>query len=193
MCDRWKWRRLCLTRLTKISTDAIFLCRTTIDHSLSAGAMLTLDVGKAFDKVNHYKLFVSLFKAGMPICFVLWLANWSSKLFVAVKWNDNLSYWFWVSSAVRLGSVLSPALFTVLVNVFTVHITSADLGCYINRTIVSYVLYADDVILLSVSVNVLQRMLNIVSRTAESLLLQFNAKTSTCIAFDQRHPRSYPN
>jgi len=46
-----------------------------------------------------------------------------------------------VSSAVRQGSVLSPALFTVFVNVFIVCMRFADLGCYINRTTVSCVAY----------------------------------------------------
>ena len=114
-----------------------------------------LDFSEAFDKVNHYKLFVSLIKAGVPVCFVQLLANWYSKLFVAVKWNGSLSYLFSVSSGVRQGSVLSPALFTVFVNVFIVCIRSADLGCYINRTTVSCILCADDIILLSASVNVL--------------------------------------
>ena len=104
-------------------TDAIFLCWTTIDHFIQRGSNLyaaAIDVSKAFDKVNHYKLFVSLIKAGIPICFVQLLANWYSKLFVAVKWNGSLSSWFSVSSGVRQGSVLSPALFTVFVNVFIV-------------------------------------------------------------------------
>ena len=176
-------------------TDAIFLCRTTIDHFTERGSNVyaaALDVSKAFDKVNHYKLFVSLIKAGIPICFVQLLMNWYSKLYVAVKWNGSLSYWFSVGSGVRQGSVLSPALFTVFVNVFIVCIRSADLGCYINRTIVSCVLYADDIILLSASASVLQRMLNIVSQTAESLLLQFNAKKSTCIAFGPKIPKKLP-
>ena len=101
-------------------TDAIFLCRTTTDHFAERGSNVyaaALDVSEAFDKMNHYKLFVSLIKAGVPVCFVQLLANWYSKLFVAVKWNVSLSYWFSVSSGVRQGSVLSPALFTVFVNV----------------------------------------------------------------------------
>ena len=101
-------------------------------------------------------------------------------------------YWFSLSSGVRQGSVLSPALFTVFVNVFIVCITSADLGCYINRTVVSCVLHADDIILLSASVNVLQRMLNIVIQTAEALLLQFNVKKSTCIALGPKIPTKLP-
>jgi len=70
--------------------------------------------------------------------------------------------------------VLSPVLFAM----FVLSIRSADLGCYINRAIVSCILYADDIILLSASVNVSQRMLNVVSQAAKSLLLQFNSKKS---------------
>jgi len=44
----------------------------------------SLDVSKAFDKVNHFKLFHSLINAGMPLCMILLLANWYDKLFVTV-------------------------------------------------------------------------------------------------------------
>jgi len=48
---------------------------------------------------------------------------------------------------------------------------------------VSCILYADDVILLSASLTVLQDMLHIVHRTASELLLEFNVDKSYGIAF----------
>jgi hypothetical protein len=39
-----------------------------------------LDISKAFDAVNHFKLFTSLFEAGIPIWIVNILANWYAKL-----------------------------------------------------------------------------------------------------------------
>ena len=92
-------------------TDAIFLCRSTVDHFTERGSNVyaaSLDISKAFDKVNHFKLFHSLITAGMPLCLILLLENWYDKLFVAVRWNGSFSYWFAVRSGVRQGSVLSP-------------------------------------------------------------------------------------
>ena len=68
-------------------------------------------------------------------------------------------------------------------NIFIVIIRNRDLGCYVNRSLVSCILYADDVILLSASLIVLQEMLHIVHLTASELLLQFNVDKSYDIAF----------
>jgi len=120
--------------------------------------------------VNHYKLFVSLLEAGVPLCIVVLLADWYSKMFVTVKWNGCLSNWFPVHSGVRQGSVLSPNLFTVFMSIFIFNIINYDFGCYVNRSLVSCILYADDVILLSASLTVLQNMLNIMHSTCNRFL-----------------------
>jgi len=141
-------------------TDAIFLCRSTIDHFTERGSNVcaaSLHISKAFDKVNHFKLFHSLITAGMPLCLIVLLENWYDKLFVAVRWNGSFSYWFAVMSGVRQGSVLSPGLFAVFMNLTIKRVRYADLGCYVNRSLVSCVLYADDIIFLSASLSVLQK------------------------------------
>jgi len=177
-------------------TDAIFLCRSTIDHFTQRGSNVyaaSLDISKAFDKVNHFKLFQSLVNGGIPLCLILLLANWYEKLIVAVRWNGNFSYWFAVRSGVRQGSVLSPGLFAVFMNFFIASVRYADVGCYVNRSLVSCVLYADDIIFLSASLAVLQKMLDIATITAETLLLEFNTKKSVCIAFGPRIPDQLPS
>ena len=71
----------------------MFLCRSTVDHFTHRGSNVyaaTLDIKKAFDRVNHYKLFVSLLKVGVPLCIIAVLADWYSKMFVMVKWNGFL-------------------------------------------------------------------------------------------------------
>jgi len=153
----------------------------------------SLDISKAFDKVNRFKLFHSLINAVMPICIILLLASWYDKLFDTVRWNGSFSYWFAVRSGVRQGSMLSPGLFAAFMNLFIVCVRHADLGCYINRSLVSCVLYADDIIFLSASLKVLQKLSDIATETAETLLLEFNTKKSVCIAFGPRIPRSLPS
>jgi len=76
----------------------VFLCRSTTDHFTHRGSNIyvaTLDIKKALiDRVNHYKLFVSLLRAGGPLCVVAILADWYSKLYVTVKRNGCFSNWF---------------------------------------------------------------------------------------------------
>ena len=70
-----------------------------------------------------------------------------------------------------------------LLHYFIINIRNQDLGCYVNRFLVSCILYANDMIQLSASLSALQEMLNIVSLTAKELLLDFNVDKSHCIAF----------
>ena len=91
------------------SANAIRLFRSTVDHYSSKGSTVytaTLDISKAFDMINHYKLFDSIIKAGIPGWNIDLLVYWYSKLTVKVRWNGNLSHSFIVQSGVRQGSCL---------------------------------------------------------------------------------------
>jgi len=64
----------------------VFLCRSTIDHFTHRGSnvyVATLDIKKAFDRVNHYKLFVSLLGAGVRLSFIfcVLLPTWRINVF----------------------------------------------------------------------------------------------------------------
>ena len=143
--------------------NAIFAMRSTMDYFSDRGSTVftaALDVSKAYDRVQHFKLFSALLRAGMPKNIVCLLADWYSKLFVAVRWNNSYSNLFKVGSGVRQGSSLSPALFNVFINKIIIDLKILELGCYINRTWIGCILYADDIILLSASLTSLQVMLN---------------------------------
>ena len=54
-------------------SEAIFTLRSTIDYFNANGSAVyvaALDISKAYDKVNHYKLFSSLISAGLPKWFI---------------------------------------------------------------------------------------------------------------------------
>ena len=145
-----------------------------------------LDVSKAFDNVNHYKLLTSLLKAGFPGWIVRLLVNWYDKLVVSVHWQGSLSDPLIVQSDVRQGSSLSPAIFNIFINAFIVKLHETNSGCYINGEFVGCVMYADDIILISASVNGLQTLLNGCHTVRLDLLLKFNCVKSTCIAIGLR-------
>ena len=72
-------------------TDAIFRLKTTVQHFVNKGSsvfLVSLDMSKAFDKVNHYKLFSALLTAGIPVAIIDVLCDWYSKLHSAVRWNN---------------------------------------------------------------------------------------------------------
>jgi len=98
-------------------------------------------------------------------------------------WNTCILRWFIVRSGVRQSGFLSPVLFTVCANLFIGELRASGLGCYIFDMFVGCIMYADDIILLSGSLNDLQSMLNVCDNVSSQLLLKFNTNKCKCVAF----------
>lgn len=164
-------------------SNALFAFRTTIDYFIDRGSTIyaaSLDISKAFDRVNHLKLFESLSRTGLPSWILVILINWYGKLSVVVRWKSALSQSFRVSCGVRQGSSLSPSIFNVLMDLFIIKLRAENTGCHVGNQFLGCILYADDIILLSASVSGLQNMLNCCSYVSDELLLSFNCSKSCC-------------
>jgi len=155
--------------------------------SVSAVYAAALDVSKAYDCVQNFKLFTALLHAGISRNVVYLLADWSSKLFIVVRWNDAFSIPFKISSGVRKGSSLKPSLLNVFTNKVIMDLKRLHLSCYVNKTCIGCVLHADDMILLFASLSSLQTMLNRVCSTVCELNLNITCSKLTCIAFGPHH------
>ena len=110
--------------------------------------MAALDATKAFDRVNHIKLFHRLLDNGMPVFVVKLIANWYSKNMATVRWNNHHSEFSHVKSGVRQGGVLSPTLFNIYIDTIVDALVKSDLGCHVMGQYMGCLLYADDLILL---------------------------------------------
>jgi Reverse transcriptase (RNA-dependent DNA polymerase) len=70
--------------------------------------LCTLDVSKAFDKMNHHGLFIKLMNRLMPLTLSSALEDWFGCSYTFVKWIDSASFSFKLAIGVRQGGVLSP-------------------------------------------------------------------------------------
>ena len=125
------------------SVDAIFTLRSTIEYFVDRGSSVyiaSLDIRKAFDRVNYYKLYKSLLDYGVPVIVVDILCNWYSKLKYYIKWNGKFSHQFAARSGVRQGGCLSPAVFNVFMNVFIKSLKCQRAGCCISSLFVGCIL-----------------------------------------------------
>ena len=112
-----------------------------------------IDLSKAFDKVNHHALFIKLMKKHIPVILLELLEFWLTNSWSCIKWCDVFSPFFKICFGVRQGSVLSPFLFALYLD---------DLFDGRNNGRNSFVvLYADDILILDLSVSELQRLLYI--------------------------------
>ena len=114
--------------------EAIFSVRNVIETFISNGSTVnvcTLDLSKAFDRMNHYALFLKLMKRHVPGKILSILELWFSVSVSCVKWDGQLSRFFRLEAGVRQGGVLSPTLFSIYIDGIIDRVKSTNVGCYI--------------------------------------------------------------
>ena len=105
----------------------------------------------------------------------------------SVKSNDNLTQFFNLTKGVRQGCPLSPLLFNVYVNdIFSIIDSSTKCPVFINKgDNINALMYADDLVLISHSVEDLQTKLNKLTKYCEQWKLQINTKKTKCVVFNR--------
>ena len=78
--------------------------------------MCAIDISKAFDRLNHFGLFIKLMDQLLPVNVLLLLEDWFGKCFTCVKWDSLSSCMFQLTRGIRQGGVLSPYLFALHVD-----------------------------------------------------------------------------
>ena len=133
------------------SSRAIFLLQDSADYFLANGSSVfaaSLEIKKAFDRVNHFKLFPSLIKSHIPKWTILLLVNFYGKLFLCAI--EICSVFLLISESAggggRQGNALSQALFNMFVNEFIVKLKNCKAGCVINGLFAGAIMYPDDLI-----------------------------------------------
>ena len=170
------------------TTMCTFMVLETIEYYKSRGSnvhVVLLDASKAFDRVNYIKLFDKLLSKGMCPLTVRLLLNMYTKQKLQVKWNNRLSLKFDVTNGVRQGGVLSPLLFSLYVDDLLEKLKNNGIGCHIGHHFVGAFGYADDLILLSPSVQDMEKMIKICEEYADEHNILFNGKKSMYLVFGE--------
>ena len=182
------------------TTMCTWLAIETIDHFLrNDGEVYScmMDMTKAFDMVQHSKLFRKLLEVNLPVIFIRLLMVMYFLQYANVRWNNLISEAFPMTNGVKQGAVLSALLYCVYVNGLFHKLRSQKAGCWIGSTFLGILGYADDNLLLAPSRHALQEMLETCENYAKEHNLQFStnenpAKSKTkCLAY-LKSPRTVP-
>ena len=148
-----------------------------------------MDMKKAFDMVKHGTLFRKLIEKNVPPIYLRLLLVMYRTQSAKVRWNGEFSDAFSISNGVKQGAVLSAVLFCIYINDLIQELRKSREGCWVNGGYVGIVVYADDIALLSPSMDGLQNMIDRCEQYARLHNLTFSthenpAKSKTkCMAF----------
>ena len=145
-------------------TKAIYTLRSTAEYFIENNSTVNLcsiDVSKAFDKTNNCVLLLKLLEKNVPQNFILMLYFWFDKIFIMVKWKSTCSYRVKLSAGIRQGGILSPYLFSVFVGRMLIKLKKSKLGCHISGQCLNAIMFADDVLLMSITLRDLQKIINL--------------------------------
>ena len=119
--SRIGFRLHAVSLVLKLSTarKCVFILKELIRYYIEHGSCMYvtyLDASKAFDRVNHQKLFAKLIEGGAPRWCIRILCHWYCNQLLCVRWESVVSDFFPVNNGVRQGGIMSPLLFNFYVN-----------------------------------------------------------------------------
>ena len=149
-----------------------------------------LDASKAFDRVDHLKLFDKLDKRGVPGYIINLLIFWYVNQTMCVKWGNSLSELFYVTNGVRQGGILSPYLFSIYIDDLSTELNCIRVGCVMGDMLINHILYADDIVLLSPSSRGLNELIKCCEKYGISHSIIFNVDKCAIMNFkSERMPK----
>ena len=144
--------------------------------------VVTCMPASAFVRVHYGKLFDVLMKRNVPAVFIRLLLDSYLNQRICAAWGACKSDFFQATNGVKQGSIISPMLFSVYVDELIARLQASGLGCNIGRSYIGVLGYADDLTLLSPSVNALSKMVGICEEYAKEYVgIQFGNRCNNCV------------
>jgi Reverse transcriptase (RNA-dependent DNA polymerase) len=101
-----------------------------------------LDATKAFDRVNHAKLFPKLFECKIPLTVIRYLFELYTKQVTHIKWDTTVSDSFPIHNGVRQGAISSPIIFCLYIDCLLNRLENANIGCCIGNVFFGALCYS---------------------------------------------------
>jgi hypothetical protein len=142
-----------------------------------------IDLKKAFDTVNYWRLFDMLLDRGISRSVVRVLCSMYCNQRMRVRWDGVLSDSFACGNGLRQGSSLSPFLFSVYIDGLLREMSNTSLGCKVAGRIWNCLAYADDIVLFAPSWRGLQVLMDKLLVLIECIDMEINCCKTKCMIF----------
>ena len=135
-----------------------------------------IDYAKAFDCVDHNKLWKILKEMGIPDHLTCLLRNLYAGIEKTVRTRHGTTDWIQIGKGVRQGCILSPCLFNVYAEYIMqdAGLDEAQAGIKIARRTINNLRYTDDTTLMTESEEELKSLLMKVKEESEKAGLKLN-------------------
>ena len=173
------------------TTDHIFTLYSMINNCLYGNKrgkfyVAFIDYRKAFDSINRIKLWEALEETGISTKMIEMIKAIYNKVLAKVRFGNKLSEPIECPFGVKQGCLLSPALFSILINKVAKKVASKGRMGYQfipgGHEIFS-LLFADDIVLVSQTPAGLQNQLNNLKQASDELGLEVNLEKTKTISF----------
>jgi exonuclease III len=145
-----------------LTTDNIFILNSLIQkqrYKKKPVYVCFMDFTKAFDYVDRAALYYKLIKRGIKGKLLNLICNMYSKAKCRVKWKNKVGEKIDSEYGVLQGGMLSPKLFTEFLYDLQNYLHKES-GVYIDTDLLTYILFADDLILCSETPEGLQKLID---------------------------------
>ena len=166
----------------KLPTSAGSWKKQESSRKTSISAVLTMP--KAFDYVDHNKLWKILKEMGIPDHLTCLLRNLYAGQDATVRTGHGTTDWFQIGKRVRQGCILSPCLFNLYAEYIMRNAApdEAQAGIKIVKTNINNLRYADDTTLMAESEEELNSLLMKVKEESEEIGLKLNIQKTKIMA-----------
>ncbi len=168
-----------------MTSDNIFILNGLIEKSKYTNKPLYvcfIDFKRAFDVLNRMFMFVKLIKQGFSCKMLKVIIDMYAKTTSVIKWQGMLSNIFKDTMGVNQGGVTSPFLFKSFLKDLTSDL-DPTLGVGVYNYILTHMLWADDLYLVTDSAEKMQKQINCLDRYCSKWQLIVNTMKTKIVTF----------
>ena len=172
------------------TTDACLVLKETVNKYISNKDSkvygLFVDLSKAFDKVDHFRLGRIFLERKLPPDLILFLMYYLRNQKARIVWKGQHGDYVQIEHGVRQGGILSPFLFKLYIDDVLNDISNSNIGCKLGILRLNILAYADDLVLLARTEDQLETLYKILDAGMSNLKLSINKSKTKCIIFHKK-------